>query len=253
MSVSNVNETKVLVLTGGSSGIGRAAALLFANQGARVYSLDKKIPEYQHPLITHLSCDVSSFPMVQAAFEQIFSKENRLDYLFANAGIHCLGNLEECSPEVLEEILSVNLKGIYWTLKCALPIMKQQKRGAVVLMGSDQTFIGKEQTSFYGATKGAIGQLAKSTALDYAKYHIRVNCICPGTVDTPLYQAFLKSYSARTHTPIEQVHQMVEESIPLKRVGKPEEIAEVVAFLCSDKAAFITGSLISVDGGTVAK
>lgn len=253
MNITHSNETKVLVLTGGSSGIGKATARLFSERGVRVYNLDKKTPEYQHPLISHIACDVSNFQAVQAAFNQIFSKETRLDYLFANAGIHCLGNLEECAPEVLEEILSVNLKGIYWTLKCALPMMKQQRSGAVVLMGSDQTFIGKEQTSFYGATKGAIGQLTKSTALDYAKYQIRVNCICPGTVDTPLYQAFLTSFSARTNTPREQVHQMVEGSIPLKRVGKPEEIAEVVAFLCSDKASFITGALISVDGGTIAK
>lgn len=243
----------MLVLTGGSSGIGKATALLFSEQGVKVYNLDKKAPTYKHALISYIACDVSNFQSVQAALRQVFSKETRLDYLFANAGIHCLGNLEECSPEILDEILSVNLKGIYWTLKCALPMMKQQKRGAVVLMGSDQTLIGKEQTSFYGATKGAIGQLTKSTALDYAQYNIRVNCICPGTVDTPLYQAFLASYSARIGMPIAQVHKMVEESIPLKRVGKPEEIAEVVAFLCSDKAAFITGALISVDGGTVAK
>ncbi len=245
-------QASVLVLTGGSSGIGRATALLFAAKGVHVYNLDIEAPDYQHPLITYISCDVSDFQAVQSAFDIILTQESRLDYLFANAGVHALGTLEESSVEMLDEFLSVNLKGIFLTLKCAIPVMKRQGKGIVVLMGSDQVFIGKEQTSFYGATKAAIGQVTKSTALDYARYNIRVNCICPGPVDTPLYQNFLKSFSKRTGKSIEQVHQMVEESIPLKRVAKPEEIAEVVEFLCSDKTSFMTGALISVDGGVTA-
>ena len=131
--------------------------------------------------------------------------------------------------------------------------MKQQKYGNIVLTGSDQSFIGKGESAVYGATKGAIAQLTKSTAIDYAKYNIRVNCICPGTIDTPLYHHAVNRYSSKTGVGKDSIYESLKSAQPLSRIGKPEEVAHLVEFLFSEKSSFITGSLLSVDGGFIAQ
>ncbi|HOW16861.1 MAG TPA: SDR family oxidoreductase, partial [bacterium] len=169
------------------------------------------------------------------------------------AGIHLSQNLEDTSLDDFEKVLSVNLKGLFYVLKLTIPKMKKQKHGNIVLMGSDQCFVGKRNSFVYGLTKGAIGQITKSTALDCAKYGIRINCVCPGTTNTPLYNNAVKNYSYRTGINIDTIHQEEDKVIPLGRIGTPEEIANLVLFLLSDKASFITGSLVSIDGGYTAK
>jgi len=242
-----------MIITGGSTGIGKATAELFASEGATVFNLDINEPGYTHNAIHYINCDVSDYNHLAHAFEKIIKHVNTIDYLFANAGIHVFASLEDTSLETLDNVLNINLKGTFFTLKLAIPYMKQQNHGSIVLMGSDQSLIGKAESSIYGATKGAVAQLTKSTAIDYAKYNIRVNCICPGTIDTPLYHNAVNAYSHKTGISKENVYQSLNTAQPIQRVGKPAEIAKAVAFMLSDEASYMTGALMSVDGGMVAQ
>src|SRR5207244_13575437 len=146
-------------------------------------------------------------------------------------------------------VIASNLFGTIYCLQQVLPIMRKQKFGSIILMASDQAFIAKEQCAIYGASKAAIAQLAKSTALDYAIYGIRVNCVCPGTIDTPMYQRVIQQFQEKTYLPEQAIKADVAQRLPLKRVGKPAEVADVVGFLCSDAASFMTGALVNIDGG----
>lgn len=243
-------QDKTIIITGGSSGIGAATVTLFSRAGANVYILDKKkLTDVVSPSIQYLQCDVSNADEVKSAIYSILQKTPKIDYLFCNAGIHLFANLEESSIEAMQKVFATNLMGTIYCLQQVLPCMKQQGFGSIVLMASDQAFIAKEQCAIYGASKAAIAQLAKSTALDYAAYGIRVNCVCPGTIDTPMYQAVLEQLQQKTGLALAVIREEVAEKLPLKRVGKPEEVAQLVSFLCSDAAAFMTGALVNVDGG----
>jgi NAD(P)-dependent dehydrogenase (short-subunit alcohol dehydrogenase family) len=243
-------KNKIIIITGGSSGIGAATVKLFHQKGAIVYILDKKKPDFL-PIesIKYLSCDVAKSQQVKAAIEVILAKNPRIDFLFCNAAIHLFANIEESSVQAMHDVLAVNVLGTIYCIQHILPTMKQQKFGSIVLMASDQAFIAKEQCAIYGASKAAIAQLAKSTALDYAAYNIRVNCICPGTIDTPMYHQVIQQFQEKTRLSAQEIHEEVIAQLPLKRVGKPEEIASVVAFLCGEGASFMTGALVAVDGG----
>ena len=240
-------KNKVAVITGASTGIGKATKELLRNKGAIVYNLDRnKTGEDDRHFIF---CDVSKKENINTAIDTVFEKEKRIDMLFANAGVHLFATLEETTYEQLESIVAINILGIFCLLKKTIPIMKQQQLGSIVLMGSDQTFIGKAGSSVYGMTKAAIGQLAKSTAIDYAPYNIRVNCICPGTINTPLLHRAVEQFVAKTGTAAEEVYRSLDGVQPMGRIGKPEEIAQSVVFLLSDESSFTTGSLFAVDGG----
>jgi 2-keto-3-deoxy-L-fuconate dehydrogenase len=131
--------------------------------------------------------------------------------------------------------------------------MREHQEGSIVLMGSDQSFVGKDDSFIYGATKGTIGQLTKSTAIDYAPYNIRINCVCPGTIDTPLYHKAVDDSFKIKGFDKDEVYKRIAAAQPIPRVGLPEEVANTVLFLCSEKTGFTTGSLISIDGGYVAQ
>jgi NAD(P)-dependent dehydrogenase (short-subunit alcohol dehydrogenase family) len=243
-------QDKTIIITGGSSGIGAATVALFSGAGAKVYILDKKkLADIASQSIYYLECDVSNDDQVKSAIHSILHKNPKIDYLFCNAGIHLFANIEESSNEAMQKVFATNLLGTIYCLQQILPRMKQQRYGSIVLMASDQAFIAKEQCAIYGASKAAIAQLAKSTALDYAAYGIRVNCVCPGTIDTPMYQAVLEQFHQKTGLTLATIREEIAEKLPLKRVGKPEEVAQVVGFLCSDAASFMTGTLVNVDGG----
>lgn len=240
-------DKKVAVITGGTTGIGNATCAKLKQEGALVYNLD--IKESNTEGIGFIKCDVRNYQEVQNAIKDIVNKGGKIDLLFANAGIHMTGNIEDTGIHDFENVLSINLKGLYYTVKEVIPIMRQQQKGSIVLTGSDQSFIGKGNSSVYGLTKGAIGQFTKSTAIDYAPYNIRVNCICPGTVETPLLTKAVAGFDKATKMGRDTIYKMLEEAQPIKRLGTAEEIANVVSFLLSDESSFITGALIAADGG----
>ncbi len=240
-------ENKIAVVTGGTTGIGESVCKKLVSEGAVVYNLD--IEADKKPGVEFVKCDVSDLKSIQNAVELIIEKENKVDLLFANAGVHLFANIEETSYEDFERILSTNVKGVYYALKEIIPIMKSQKSGNIVLMGSDQSIVGKGSSSVYGLTKGAIGQLTKSTAIDYASFNIRVNCICPGTVQTPLLGKAIDVFKQSSGLDGEEVLRLLEEAQPIHRIAKPIEVANVVCFLLSEESSFMTGSLVSADGG----
>lgn len=240
-------EKKIAIITGASSGIGKATLELLRTAGCIVYNFDRTAPSNPDPFF--ISCDISNKTAVLNAVQVVHEKEKRIDFLFANAGMHLFATLEETSYEQLDTLVSINLLGTFYLLKAIIPIMKQQQKGSIVLMGSDQSFVGKGSSAVYGMTKGAIGQLTKSTAIDYAPFNIRVNCICPGTIQTPLLDKAVQQFVAKTGEETTAVYTSLDKIQPMGRVGKPEEIAKAVKFLLSDDSSFTTGSLFAVDGG----
>lgn len=240
---------KVLIITGASSGIGKATRLLMHEKGCRVYNLD--ILEQADRIGEFIHCDMRDREAIRAAVQQIAATEGRIDLLFANAGVHLFATIEQTSDEELDRLVDINIKGTYFILQAVLPYMRQQQKGSIVLMGSDQSFVGKASSSVYGMTKGAVAQLTKSTAIDYAPFHVRVNCICPGTIDTPLLEKAVAHYAGISGQDTQKIMSDLNTIQPAGRIGKPEEIAAAVAFLLSEESSFVTGSLLSADGGYV--
>lgn len=238
---------KVAIVTGGSTGIGKETISQLSQEGAKVYNLD--IAQSQSNQGTFIQCDVGDYAQVQHAISKVLEKEANIDVLFANAGVHLFANIEETSIEEFERVTATNFKGVFYLLKEVLPLMKAQRNGRILLMGSDQSFVGKGKSAVYGMTKGAVAQLTKSTAIDYAEFNININCICPGTINTPLLDRAVDRFKALTGIESEEVTQMLEGAQPLKRIAEPDEIARVACFLLSDENSFMTGSLVPVDGG----
>ena len=243
-------ENKIVLITGANTGIGKATKDLLRSKGCNVYNLDLVMSEDEMREY-YIQCDLRNRQQIKEAVEKVFTREKKIDMLFANAGVHLFATIEQTTDEQFDDLVATNIAGTFFTLKAVLPFMKEQQYGSIVLMGSDQTFTGKASSSIYGMTKGAIGQLAKSTAIDYAPYNIRVNCICPGTIDTPLLHKAVDVYVGLTSLEKKNVYNDLNKIQPLGRIGRPEEIANAVAFLLSDENSFMTGSLVSVDGGYV--
>lgn len=236
---------KVCVVTGGSAGIGLAVVERFLNDGYTVYNLDIQAGASGE----FIACDVTDQQQIITAIEQVLKQSQRIDVVVSNAGIHYSGTIEQTSIEDFERVMSINVKGAYYLLQAVLPTMKAQGSGAVVLIGSDQSVIGKPNSFAYNLSKAALASMAKTTALDYARHGIRANAVCPGTIETPLYHKAIDAYCVKSGADKAEVHKEEGALQPLGRIGQPQEVAALVAFIASDEAAFITGSLQMVDGG----
>lgn len=240
----------VAIVTGGSHGIGQATVQLFRSHGITTYNLDIQQPQDTTGFIT---CDLTDANQVQQAIHTICQQETSIDYVVSNAGKHHSGTLETTSLDEFQDITDTNVKSAFILLKEVIPIMRFQQKGNIVIVGSDQSFVGKSHSAVYGMTKAALAHLTKTTAIDYAQQGIRVNCVCPGTIDTPLFQNAIQNASHATGTPLETIKKEENQLQPIGRIGQPEEVAELIYFLASDKANFITGALYAIDGGYTAQ
>jgi len=239
---------KTCIVTGGSSGIGLSICQLLQANNYQVFNLDLQPSD----IGTFCHCDITNNQQVANIIDKIAS-QHAIDVLVSNAGIHFSANIENTSEQDLEKVFNINVKGAYNAIKAVLPNMKNNRNGSIVLISSDQALIGKQNSFAYNLSKTALASIAKTTALDYAQYNIRANAVCPGTIETPLYHHAIDRYCEKSGANKDDIHQEEAQMQPLGRLGQPEEVAELVLFLASDKAKFITGSLQVIDGGYTAQ
>lgn len=237
--------SNVCVVTGGSAGIGLACCEVFLQNGYQVFNLDRE----PGTLGQHIECDMTDPQAVEQSVQFVLEQCGRVDVLVSNAGMHFSGNLEQTTEAEFDRVLQLNVKGAYYSLRAVLPVMRQQQKGHIVLMGSDQSVVAKKNSFAYNVSKAAIASMAKTTALDYAEHGIQVNAVCPGTIETPLYHKAIDNYCEASGADKELVHKEEATMQPIGRLGQPNEVAELVYFLTSGKANFITGSLQMIDGG----
>ncbi len=243
---------KSAVITGGGSGIGKAIAVLFAKQGAKVsiLELNEKSAQLAVDEINQFgeaqafSCDVSKQDEVLATFAKI----SQVDILVNNAGIAHIGNLENTPAADFDKIYQVNVRGAYNCLYAAVPMMKKTGGGAILNMASIASVVGIADRFAYSMSKGAIFAMSMSVARDYIGDGIRSNSISPARVHTPFVDGFIeKSYPNQQ----EEMFEKLSKSQPIGRMAKPEEIAALALYLCSDEAGFITGNDYPIDGGFI--
>jgi NAD(P)-dependent dehydrogenase (short-subunit alcohol dehydrogenase family) len=247
---------KVALITGGASGIGRATAELFSREGAAVaiIDIDAKAGEAAVESITQtgreamfIPCDVTKADQCELAVHRVLERWGRLDILFNNAGVTRRASVLGTSEEEWDWVMAVNVKSIFLMSKAALPVMIRGGGGSIVNTASGWGLVGGKDAVSYCASKGAVIQLTKAMAVDHGPEGIRVNAVCPGDTDTPML-ANEAQQLGRTH------EEILADSVdrPLRRVGRPEEIASAVVYLASDAASFITGTTLVVDGGGLA-
>jgi len=252
-------EDRVAFITGGASGIGAATVREFVNQKIKVGFLDidrtkgRELASCFKPEeVLFIEGDVSNVSDIQNAIACTVETFGQLNIIFANAGIYDTKNLLEVTEDIWHHLMNVNLKGIVFTVKEGLPYLIKNGGGSIILMGSDQCFIGKPNSCLYGMTKGAISQFTKTTALDFGVHNIRVNAICPATIRTSLAEKVFSHYAQINQMDVEDLWKAEANKYLLKRYGTSEEVAHLIYFLASEEASFITGSLYMIDGGLTA-
>jgi len=249
-------EDKVGLVTGGASGIGRATAMAFAREGAKVVLADLVVDggEEVVRLINEaggeailVRCDVSKRAEVDAMINKAVETYGRLDYAFNNAGIEGdIAPVAEYTEENWDRVIAVNLKGVWLCMKYEIRQMLKQGRGAIVNMSSVSGLVGDPDHPAYGASKHGVSGLTKAAALEYARAGIRVNAVCPAAIRTPMIERTLQAQPELSWQSLASGH-------PMGRIGEPEEVTEAVLWLCSDAASFITGHLLVLDGGLIAR
>ena len=244
---------KHAIVTGGGSGIGRAVCQIFGKQGAVVHVVDisqdaasqtaVQITEEGGEAVAH-SCDVTNQQQVIALMQSI----EAVDILVNSAGVSHIGRADNTPEADFDRIYQVNVKGVYNCLHAAIPLMKKQGGGVILNVCSVAAFVGLQDRFAYSMSKGAVSAMTLSVAKDYVKENIRCNSVSPGRVHTPFVDGFLaKNYPGREQEMFEKLSQ----TQPIGRMGKPNEIATIILFLCSDEASFITGTDYPIDGGFI--
>ena len=241
-------EGKIALVTGGTSGIGLATAKQFVNEGAYVFITGRREAELAAAVkeigrnVTGVQGDVSNLGDLDRLFAQIKQEKGRLDVVFANAGVAKYAPIGKITEELFDAIFNTNVRGLLFTVQKALPLLTDG--ASIVLTASIVGSKGLAANSVYSATKAAVRSFARTWTTDLKDRHIRVNAVSPGSIDTPGLRELLGSSETG-----QQRLKMVSTSIPLGRLGKPDEIAKAVAFLASDDACYITGTELFVDGG----
>jgi NAD(P)-dependent dehydrogenase (short-subunit alcohol dehydrogenase family) len=247
-------QGKAAVVTGAGSGIGAAIARLFARQGAGVAVVDRDATaaaaiaaaiDADGGSATAHTCDISDERAVTALFDRV----DRVDILVNNAGVAHVGTIEQTTPDDFDRLFRVNVLGVYLCARAAVPLMLRQGGGVILNMASIAALMGLPDRFAYSMTKGAVVTMTRSIAADYVKRGIRCNCICPARVHTPFVDGFIaKNYPGREA----EMMKTLSEAQPIGRMGRPEEIAQLALYLCSDEAAFVTGQAYPIDGGATA-
>ncbi|MEO8237365.1 MAG: SDR family oxidoreductase [Flavobacterium sp.] len=246
-------QNKKAVITGGGSGIGRAIATLFAKQGAEIHIVDLTIESAQDAVdeiknaggkVFSYACNVASHSEVSETFEKI----GNIHILINNAGIANVGKVDTTSETDFDRVMDVNVKGVYNCLFAAIPKLRLSKGGVILNMASIAAWVGIPDRFAYSTAKGAVMAMTLSVAKDYIKENIRCNSISPARVHTPFVDGFIsKNYPGKE----EEMFEKLSQSQPIGRMGKPDEIATLALYLCSDEAGFITGSDYPIDGGFI--
>ena len=248
-------QDKVCIVTGAGSGIGKATAIRLAEEGGKVLCVDLNLESAQataqeilemNGVALAVKADVSNVDQANAFVAQAVETWGRIDVLVNNAGVNLPGVFHEVSDATINKTLDVNVKGPMFASRAAIPHMLEQGRGSIVNISSVNGLVSEPFLAVYSASKGAVVMLTRGIALDYAARGIRCNCICPGWVDTPINYAHADMLGG-----LEKVYASMAQFQPIGRPGEPREIAHLALFLASDEASFITGSVISADGGAV--
>jgi NAD(P)-dependent dehydrogenase (short-subunit alcohol dehydrogenase family) len=249
-------KNKIALITGGSLGLGKETAILFAKEGAKIVitgrtektlkqTAEEAKKEGLH--LDYLVSDVAKEENCKEAVDYVINKYGRIDILFNNAGILYTGTTHETPTEIWDKTFAVNARGTYLMSRYTIPHMLEQGKGCIVNNSSILGLKAVPGVAAYNATKGAVTQLTRSMALEYASKGIRVNAICPGTIVTPMVEGLFEQIGDR-----KSAEELFKSFHPVGRLGRPEEIAHAVLFLCDDNVEFMTGTMLSVDGGWVA-
>lgn len=259
---TNGLQGRVAVVTGGASGIGRSAAVALASQGANVAVLDldsRSATETAAEIVDFGGCcialdvDVRDEASVDDAMTTVADRLGRIDALVTSAGVQRYGTVTETPTDLWDEVFAVNVRGVFFAARAAMPHLRSSNCGAIVIVSSVQARATQSGVVAYTASKGALNALARALAVDEARFGVRVNTVSPGSVDTPMLRHSARMFGGGTDTGTQQNLHTWGGSHPLGRIADATEVADAIAFLLGDRASFVTGVDLGVDGGLSAQ